>query len=161
MRLQRASAHGPIADPQADDWPTCLCFFTRLTPAGSEMPGYAATAIDRATTPARVRAPACPPKQTSLTTLHASRRTDPSPGACTSPPRYTAPPLSDRHFHFTSPRRRLCLASCGGTARSDGLVLRLRNRALAIQPSWPRLRVWVCAGIRCGGRRVDLRGTLE
>ena len=42
---------------------------------------------------------ACPPEQTSPTTPHANRRKDQSPGACMSPPRYTAPPPSGPRFH--------------------------------------------------------------
>src|SRR5262245_30731682 len=74
MRLQRESAHGSAADQQADDRPTCLCFFTLLMPAASEMPDYAAAAIDPATTPATVRSSACLPEQTGPSTLHAANR---------------------------------------------------------------------------------------
>src|SRR5262245_40006823 len=93
------------------------------------MPGYDATAIDPVTTPATVRSSACLPEQTSPAMLHASKGRDQSPGACTSPPRYTIPPPSHRRFHCPGPpsyydrwRWRAAFARSGCCQSLDTLV---------------------------------------
>src|SRR5262249_60270609 len=57
-------------------------------------------------------------------------------------------------------RRGLHLAPGGRTASRVGLVLRLRGRAITLQPTGSRLGDWGCAGLRRWVGRLLPGGTL-